>query len=188
VFTYCDRLIDAGETDGAIRAWNALCWKKLHGYAPLAPVRGVSLTNGDFLFPPVGHGFDWRSPAVPGVALGHGASGIEIIFDGHQPESCELLAQYVPLVPARKYRLRFRHHTDGIRPGSGLHWRIQGARGQDIPLGAADLASFEESEGAVRFTAPDPIARLAVWYQRAPGTTPIEGRLMVRAVTLESDP
>jgi hypothetical protein len=188
VFSYCDRLIDAGETDGAIRAWNALCWKKLHGYAPLAPVRGVSLTNGDFSFPPVGHGFDWRSPAVPGASLGHDASGIEITLDGHQPESCELLAQYVPLVPTRKYRLGFRYQTDGIRPGSGLRWRIRDARGQDIPSDAADLASFEESEGAVRFTARDPIARIAVWYQRTPGTTRIEGRLMLRAVTLGLDP
>jgi len=188
VFGYCDRLIEAGATDGAIRAWNALCWKKLHGYAPLAPARGVSLTNGDFSFLPVEHGFDWRSAAVPGASVGHDASGIEITFDGRQPENCELLAQYVPLVPSRKYRLGFRYQTDGIRPGSGLRWRIQNARGQDIPSDAADLASFEESKGAVRFTAPDSIARLTVWYQRAPGTTRIEGRLMVRAVTLEFDP
>jgi len=35
-----------------IRAWNALCWRTLHSYRPLAPLTSPGLTNGDFASAP----------------------------------------------------------------------------------------------------------------------------------------
>jgi len=193
VFRYCDRLIDAGDTGAAIHAWNALCWRTLRGYRPLAPEEGISLTNGDFADPPVEHGFDWRLPAVAGAAVERGGlpPRLCITFDGHQPEVCELATQFLPLVPSRKYRLRFRYQTDNIAPGSGLRWHIVNpATGEEVASDAADLASEQETGAIVRFAAPAGVslARLTLAYQRAPGTKRIEGRVELSAVSLEREP
>ncbi len=74
VLDYCDRLIAAGDAEHAIHAWNALCWRTLHSYRPLAPLTTAGLTNGDFAAAPVQHGFDWRVPAVPGVEVERGGA------------------------------------------------------------------------------------------------------------------
>jgi hypothetical protein len=69
VLQYCDRLITAGDANGAIHAWNALCWRTLHGYRPLAPQAVAALTNGNFSSVPIQHGFDWRVPEMTGVTV-----------------------------------------------------------------------------------------------------------------------
>jgi tetratricopeptide (TPR) repeat protein len=193
VVSYCDRLIETGAAGRAIHAWNALCWRTLHGYRPLQPERGISLTNGDFAAAPLSHGFDWRVPSVAGVAVERAGlpPAMRISFDGRQAEVCEPLVQYVPLVPARKYRLEFRYQTDGIQPGSGLRWHISDATtGQEIAADAADMASELENAAGVRFTVPPAVSlvRLALGYRRTPGTMRIEGRVTLSAVSLRFDP
>ena len=191
VFVYCDRLIAAGEADRAIHAWNALCWRGLQGYRPLDPDAAPSLTNGDFSAPPVQHGFDWRIPSVGGVSVERGGlpPRMWITFNGHEPETCDVLEQYLALAPSRKYRLLFRYQTDDIAAGSGLRWRIFTPATGEIASDAADLASEQETEGSVRFTAPAAgvLARLALSYRRTPGTTRIEGRIAIQSVALEAD-
>lgn len=190
VFVYCDRLIAAGDADRAIHAWNALCWRGLHGYRPLDPEVTPALTNGDFSVPPVQHGFDWRMPAVAGVTVERGGlpPRLWITLDGHEPETCDLLEQYIALAPLCKYRLRFRYQTDDIAAGSGLRWHISTPAGGENPSDAADLTSEQETEGTVRFTAPAGVlARLALGYRRTPGTTRIEGRIAIQSASLEAD-
>src|SRR5258708_23896194 len=91
VLDYCDGLIAAGDAEHAVHAWNALCWRALHSYRPLAPLTAVGLTNGDFAAAPLPHGFDWRMPAVPGVEVEPGGRPppLRIPFDGHEPGHCE---------------------------------------------------------------------------------------------------
>ena len=190
VFVYCDRLIAAGEADRAIHAWNALCWRGLQGYRPLDPEAAPSLTNGDFSAPPIPHGFDWRIPAIGGVTIERGGlpPRLWITLNGHEPETCDLLEQYLALAPSRKYRLRFRYQTDDIAVGSGLRWRISTPAGDEFTSDATDLASEQETEGSVRFTAPSSVlARLALSYRRTTGTTRIEGRVAIQSVSLEAD-
>jgi len=191
IFSYCDRLIAAGDSDRAMHAWNALCWRTLR--QPLAPQRGISLTNGGFVSAPVEHGFDWRLPAAEGVSIERGGlpPRLWITLDGREPEVCDLVTQFVPLEPSRKYRLGFRYQTDGIANQSGLRWRItDAATGVEIPSDSDDLSSEQETERAIRFIAPAgvPLARLALVYRRAPGTVRIEGRVALGAVSLGFEP
>ncbi len=61
------------------------------------------LLNPDFGPPRVGHGFDWRlaqNPGVTHVSLDTPPAH-RILFSGKQPESCELLRQYVGIRPGR---------------------------------------------------------------------------------------
>jgi tetratricopeptide (TPR) repeat protein len=192
VYEYCDRLITAGDACGALDAWNALCWRTLRGYRALAPKAGASLTNGDFANAPVEHGFDWRMPAAEGVTVERGGlpPRLWITLDGREPEACDLLQQVLAVAPARKYRLRFRYQTDGIGAPSGLRWRVSDVAGRAaIATDSGDLESEQETDGAMRFTVPAEVrlARLALVYRRAPGSTRIEGRVSLSAVSLEFD-
>ena len=191
VFLYCDQLIAAGDSDGGIHVWNALCWRRLQNYRPIEPGISAALTNGNFSSPPLQHGFDWRIPEVAGVAVERGGlpPRLWITLNGHEPENCDLLEQFVALAPARKYRLRFRYQADDIAAGSGLRWRISTSRGEEIASDGADLASEQQAEGTVRFTVPPgvPLARLALSYRRTPGATRIEGGVALESVSLEFD-
>lgn len=193
VFEYCDRLIAEGDAERAIHAWNALCWRTLHGYRPLAPEAGVSLSHADFAVEPVEHGFDWRMPANEGVTVERGGipARLWITLDGHEPEACDLVEQVAAVVPWRAYRLRFRYQTDGLAAPSGVRWRLTDAATHDeIASDAADLASEPEVAGVVRFRVPSGVhlVQLALAYRRVPGTVRIEGRVSVSTIELELEP
>jgi len=192
VFEYCDRLIAAGDGRGALDAWNALCRRRLRGYRPLAPEAGVSLTNGDFANAPVEHGFDWSMPAAKGVTVERGGipPRLWITLDGREPEACDLLQQVLAVAPARNYLLRFRYQTDGLATPSGLRWRVSDVAGRaEIATDAGDLESEQEADGAMRFMVPPDVrlARLALVYRPAAGSTRIEGRVSLAAISLEFD-
>jgi hypothetical protein len=192
VYEYCDRLIAEGDAERAIHAWNALCWRTLRGYRPLAPEAGVSLTNADFSAAPVEHGFDWRMPAVEGVTVERAGlpPRLRVTLDGHEPEICDLAAQVIAVAPARKYRLRFRYQTDGLTPPSGVRWRLMDVAGHtEFESDAADLASEQDAAATVRFRIPADVrlVRLVLAYRRTPGTVRIEGRVAVSAIALEFD-
>jgi tetratricopeptide (TPR) repeat protein len=192
VFEYCDRLIAEGDAERAIHAWNALCWRTLHGYKPLEPDAGISLTNADFSVEPVEHGFDWRITQNDGVTVERGGlpPRLWITLDGHEPEICDVVEQVLALAPGHKYRLRFRYQTDGIAMHSGVRWRLTDVTGRtEIATDAADLSNELETEAAIRFSAPAGVrlARLVLAYRRTPGTVRIEGRVSVSDVALEFD-
>jgi hypothetical protein len=191
MFLYCDQLLAAGDAEGGIHAWNALCWRRLQRYRPIEPESSAALTNGNFSSPPLQHGFDWRIPAVAGVVVERAGlpPRLWITLDGHEPETCDVLEQFLALAPSRKYRLRFRYQTDDIGAGSGLRWHISTPRGEEIPSEGADLASEQQADGTVRFTVPPGVqlARLALSYRRTPGTTRIEGRVALESAALEFD-
>jgi hypothetical protein len=192
VYLYCDRLIAEGDAERAIHAWNALCWRTLRGYRPLAPDAGVSLTNGDFSAKPVEHGFDWRMTATEGVTAERAGlpPRLWITLDGHEPEVCDLAEQALAVSPGRKYRLRFRYQTDGLAAASGVRWRLMDIAGHtEIESDAVDLSSKQEAAATVRFQIPAEVGlvRLVLAYRRTPGTVRIEGRVAVADLALEFD-
>jgi len=181
LLAYCDRLLGAGRAEPALRVWNGLTGKRLIGFAPLAPDGGAVLTNGDFSAPPLGRGFDWRLAPLEGVAAARAKSPPAMRFStsGRQPADCELMSQFLPLQAGQSYRLSYRYRTAGIAAGSGLGWQVAGAS-------SAPLASQEWKEEAVEFAAPaGGLARLALVYHRAPGTTRIEGTLWISQVKVD---
>jgi tetratricopeptide (TPR) repeat protein len=192
VYEYCDRLIAEGDAERAIHAWNALCWRTLRGYQPLAPDTGVSLTNGNFSAAPVEHGFDWRMAAAEGVTVERAGSPprLWITLDGHEPEACDPAAQVLPVAPGQRYRLRFRYQTDGLAAASGVRWRLTDVAGHaELESDAADLASEQNAAATVHFRVPADVrlVRLVLAYRRTSGTVRIEGRVAVSDLVLEFD-
>jgi tetratricopeptide (TPR) repeat protein len=184
LLAYCDRLLEAGRFEPAVRTWNALASRGLIGLSPLEPEAGRVLTNGEFSAPPRGRGFDWRFHRVEGVSITHTSepAGVRLAFSGRQPEDCELATQFLPLRPGSAYRLSYRYRTAGAPEPSGLEWHISGAR--SAPLSSEDWRAatldFVAAAGAV--------PRLALRYRRAAGTTRIEGALWISQVRLEPRP
>jgi hypothetical protein len=177
---YCDRVVEQGLVAPALALWNALCDRKLAPYAPLALEKGISLTNGDFTAIPLGRGFDWHVASLEEITVVRPGppAGLTLSFFGKQPERCELLWQYVPLLPRRIYQLRFRYQTVGMVPTSGIRWRV-------LDAATPQLASSEWREAELSFDSGDrSLARLVLSYERPPGTTRLEGSFVLGKVTL----
>ena len=84
-------------------------WKQL-GHRQTALI-----TNGDFATEPSGHGFDWRLAHPPGVTDIALPGAHRIVFSGKQPESCELLRQFVVLEPGQEVFAALGSANAGIR-------------------------------------------------------------------------
>lgn len=166
---YCDRLLETGAEDRALRVWNALCRR---GRIPYRELDGSSLTNGDFFNPPLEHGFDWRTAFVSSRRPGD----LRIEFDGEQPENCDVLTQKIPVLANRRYTLRFRYRTDYIPPDSGLHWQVNEP--------SADLSSDRETEGSFDFSTSARLITLKLSYHRPPGKVRLRGAILLRYVAL----
>ena len=189
----CDRLLATGDGAGALPVWNALSARRLIPCGVLSPQQGRSLSNGGFSSPPTARGFDWRPARVDGVSISRTIAdpSLRVAFSGRQPELCEVLWQYLPLVPSTRYRLAFECRTSGIQAGAGLRWRVAGAlEGGGTWAESADLGGEHWSSGGVSFqTPPHPaLARLALLYERRPGTTRIQGAAWLRGLKLGFGP
>jgi len=171
VLNYCDRLIDRRSISPAVAIWNKLCARKLVPFEPLDPDRGLALTNGNFQFVPLQQGFDWRTTQDPEIAVTRAQSPPELRFhlSGKQPEHCELLSQFVPLSAGRKYTFRFEYKTSI----SGLSW--------GGPMSATDDWKRQE----VSLSSP---GRLALLYDRPPGSTRAEGEIWLRNTSIALAP
>jgi tetratricopeptide (TPR) repeat protein len=200
LMTACDRMVEDARPGQALAIWNQLA---AHGRIPfetLDPAQGRSLTNGEFAIAPTSRGFDWRLPGVEGVSSSREENrpGLRLTFSGRQPESCEALVQYLPVLEKEIFELRFVYQTSGIPAGSGLSWRLTDVNGGgSLVLGKAGedgkgvgdvtgLSAEVEARGKLAFVAPAGcrFVRLALTYQRATGTTRIEGYIILRRMAL----
>jgi hypothetical protein len=191
---YCERLLQKGQDRPSLRFWNTLCLRHQIDRQPLQPGCGVSLTNGDFSALPLQVAFDWRLQHAEGIAFSVPAGppgGLRASFSGRQPEAGRVLEQVLPLLPARRYRLRFRYRTEGIAAGSGLRWEVARlSGGGECSASSADLSGEDWKQEEFDFTTPPDkgLARLALSYRRASGTTRIEGSVWLRTVSLDFAP
>ncbi len=190
LYLLCDTLLQKNRGADAVRVWNALSEHHLIAYAKLDPSSGHSLTNGDFSVDPSGHGFDWKFARPADIYERYSSTTRSLRFDinGDEPENCELIGEALVLLPARRYRLRFRYETTDINGTPGLHWSIYNAA---THLEVANLGpisgSAEEAQGGGEFAAPkdSDSVRLALRYDRPPGSTRPKGSLKIASVALE---
>jgi hypothetical protein len=137
---------------------------------------------------PMSQGFDWRLPSVAGVttSLEERPAGLRISFSSRQPENCDVLTQFLPVMESSNYELRFLYRTAGIAPETGLGWRITDLNGAKILAQGESLASESERDGRLPFrtSACGRLVRLKLTYQRALGTTRIEGFIVLRKLRL----
>jgi hypothetical protein len=115
---------------------------------------------------------------------------LSVHLSGNQAPSCELAAQVVLAEGGRRYRVRYLYRTRNIGPGTGLGWRVGSLTGAPPWYGRSkDLASEDWREEEFTFDLPagQQAAKLVLVYQRAAGTTRIEGTLELRWVRLAAD-
>jgi hypothetical protein len=182
-----DALLQSNRVAQALHIWNGLVDAHAVPFGRLA-AEGTVLTNGDFTTQPTSQGFDWRLPDVDGlsVASEENPAGLRVTFSGRQPEQCEPIFQYVPVREHTEYRLRYAFRTSGIRAGSGLHWRITDMNRRTLESGES-LSSEADAQSEVSFVTPADCQaiRLSLAYERAPGTTRIDGFLILRQVEIK---
>ena len=189
-----DHLLRLGRFPAAITIWNSLCNMGLLQYTPLRPGTEAVLTNFNFSFPALGHGFDWLVPTTTGVFVTQmpPPEGWKISLSGDQPEQCEIISQYLPLEIGRRYRLTYRYRsapsslTMGT-PDSGIRWRLHTALGRTEIAESDPLTSNETSEDSFSFTLPNNSsgARLTLAYERASGTMRTEATITLEQLRIE---
>lgn len=183
----CDRLLETNRVGQAAEIWNSLADQ---GSVPFRTPAGEGeqlIANDSFRVPPSSQGFDWRLPVVAGVSASLDESrGLRVTLSGREPEDCELLLQLVPVRPKMAYQLRFRYRTQDIATGAGLEWQLTDVK-SGVVLGEGSIpASEQDTEGGGWFeTAGASLARLALRYHRALGTTRSEGSLILQNVKLK---
>jgi hypothetical protein len=159
LYAACDALLDAGSGAAALDVWTALG-------GPLV----------DFDAPRIGHGFDWQPVSAPGIT--HVAN--RIVLSGQQPESCELLRQFLHLRPGQPYVLRWEARTSGFPAQTGLEWRVADH--------SAVVASHEDWQpGEFKFISSGEWPALSLHYQRPTGEPRAEGYVDLRHVTLTTN-
>jgi hypothetical protein len=164
----CDRFIDAGRPEPALRLWNRMAAERL---VPGGPPE----QDG-------GRGFDWRIPPVEGVETARfpGGGGLRFSFSGRQPEDCWLMLQDVLLASTRRWRLAFEYRTEDMAPETGVRWRIAGTEWQAPASETWTRASFDFDSPTTGGVAP-----LVLVYRRAPGTVRMDGSFWLRHVRIE---
>jgi hypothetical protein len=166
--TACDLLIDAGKFIEARDLWRQM------GHA-----RTGLIGNGDFAAEPSGHGFDWRPSPAEGVTEVPLPGSYRIRFSGRQPESSELLRQFVVLQPGKMYSLRWEARTQGFGSPSGIQWTVG-------PAHAAIESTQGWSAGNMDFDFKSEAALIPITlvYHRPTGQARAEGSVEIRAVSL----
>ncbi|MFT3755269.1 MAG: tetratricopeptide repeat protein [Pseudoxanthomonas sp.] len=111
---WIESLLRRGDWSQAYARWSAT----LPEGSRLSPV-----FNGDFTRRPSGTGFDWRTPATPGVAVEFSPlEGARIAYRGRRIDHGGL-EQWLLLAPGR-YTLKVSMKQDGLRSDRGLEWVV----------------------------------------------------------------
>ena len=181
VFTVVDRLITAGEPIAALALWQELVhqgWVVADATIP---------NNADFARDPLPIGFDWAVASYSGLRSILGPSGLETEFLGVQPEDCSIAEQTLVLTPGN-YTAKYSYFTADILPATGIRWQIIDAESGAVIANSPDLSSNALTHSAFEFSvAPgSSLLRLRLSYHRAPGTTRIEGTLVVQSIQIEA--
>lgn len=187
LLSICDRLLEGGRIQEAMDIWNGLAETHRISFGTRQVATPPLLTNETFAVEPISRGFDWRLPGVDGISVAReNPAGLRLTFSGSQPEYAELLVQYVPIQENQEYKLRFLYRTSGIASDTGLQWHITDMRDAASLSEGRSLSSEDETEGRLSFTTPVGcrLIRLALEYRRNPGTTRINGFLVLRSVAL----
>jgi hypothetical protein len=179
---YCDKAVPKN-SDAAVAVWNLLAGRKLITGRVLNPARGIIINNRDFVLVAAPRVFDWQIPPVDGVYVSQEGDGhgIRLHFDGNEPDNAVVLTQTVPVIEGNDYRIVFEYSSSG-RPFLGLRWEV--LTGGKMIAASPEMDSAKEvAPGQIAFRAETPSARLALHYQRPPGSLRAEGIITIRKLT-----
>lgn len=183
-----DWLIAQRQGTAALNIWNRLAEQHRIPFHAIHPNSKPTVTNADFIHSPTSIGFDWHLASAPGITATQDNSlgGLRLEFSSDQPESVEILTQALAVQPNAVYRFLFDYATSGIAPGTGLTWRVTDLRTGNVLATSESLSADTGAVGHLDFTVPENsrFVRLSLVYQRALGTTRIEGTLVLHKTGL----
>jgi tetratricopeptide (TPR) repeat protein len=187
---YCDRLLGRAREcpeclDQAVALWNRLADRQLMSQGRVDPAN--SPVNSHLSKPLLGRGFDWRTEAK-GISIRHGPLP-KVQFSGSQPEDCEVLWQYIPVEPHRRFEIVFRYRATDTPAMDALAWRVYEApNGPDLAeMAAHDLADGDWRTQRMRFQSGSGtrLVKLALVHRRRVGSTRARGDLSWGALSLK---
>jgi hypothetical protein len=186
---YCDALLAARQVSPALQVWNALAARRIIPYPALEPQTGASLTNGALAAAPILRGFDWRPVGVEGAALSFDTVSREmsLALSGKQPESCDFVEQYLPVLSNTKYHFRYRYRTQDLAAETGLVWSLVDGR-TVAELGAGAVRASEGwNEQTIKLStgSGSDLLRVLLRYRRPHGSMRAEGSVVFTRFTLE---
>lgn len=178
-----DELLPLGNGEPAKAIWTALIakhWVVADAGAP---------NNPNFARKPLPVRFDWTIPSSPSVQSVPGPAGLETEFSGLEPDRCAIAEQSVVLLPGR-YEMDYSYRTQGIAPGTGLQWQITASDAGRPLAESADLSSSVLTYSKMIFSIPRGMSpvNLDLIYQRAVGTPPVSGSLVLSSVQIHALP
>ena len=174
VLALTSRLIDAGDANGAAGLWRQLesrQWIVADSELP---------RNGKFARQPLTVEFDWNLPSYDGLHSWPGPAGLEVEFNGKQPERCLIAEQVLPSEPG-EHEMRFGYRTKDVKPATGLRWlAIEAATGLELGHSGELLSeAFKEDTVRWRVLSGGALTRLRLEYERPIGSPRISGLLVV---------
>lgn len=129
-FPYLDALIQHCDVNRLNEAWAALCGRFPREVC-VRETKPNLITNGDFAFPPLNGGLDWRVMPVAGAAVSedptnrmYGSKSLRIDFDGTQNLEYGHVLQYVPVTPNSDFTFSAYMRAQGITTDSGPRFQV----------------------------------------------------------------
>jgi tetratricopeptide (TPR) repeat protein len=183
LFSAINQLIADQDGQSAKAVWGAMIAKHW-----VVAEQGLP-DNPNFNREPLPVGFDWALPSSTGIQSVPGPSGLETEFSGLEPEQCTIAEQAVVLGPGN-YQMDYSYRTVGIPPGSGLQWQVVAGGAGKVLARSSDLSSESPTRARLTFSLPAAVslADLRLVYQRALGTVPISGSLVISSVHIHPLP
>lgn len=129
-FPYFDALIRQGQVDAASDLWRRLS-DRFPAQVPARISRRNLVTNGDFDFPILNGGFDWRVIPTAGATVrivpadkSHPRGLLRIDFDGTQNLDYGAVLQFVQVQPRTRYEFSAEVRENAITTDSGPRFQI----------------------------------------------------------------
>jgi hypothetical protein len=116
---------------------------------------------------------------------------MSLSLSGKQPESCDFVEQYLPVLPSAKYQFRYRYRTQDLAADTGLAWSFVDARTvAQLAAGAVPASPGAWNEQTFTFStgSESDLLRLLLRYRRPPGSMRAEGSVVFTHLTLERAP
>lgn len=178
-----DTMLGAGFGSQALQIWSELSFARWISFP--TPTTQHPLTNGDFsrLY---GHGFDWFLLNPAGVSLAYvaGVKEIDVEWTGDEEEACQLLLQWIPLGPARRYRLEWEQESSDLANPAGVSWHIHAS---SFDLQSPDLVAGDGAGWQFKTPGSAGTAMLILEYRRPLGQTKARGTMRLQRVSLQPD-
>jgi tetratricopeptide (TPR) repeat protein len=183
LYSLIDQLIEANDSADADSLWKQLIHERW------IPDDGDLPYNHAFARDPLPSHFDWRFSAFPGLHSWPGSSGLMTEFTGDEPENCPIAEETISLSPG-KYRLESSYRTEGIAANSGIHWQITEPGTEAVIASTPSLSGDAPGSVSVPFTIGpgQSLLHLQLVYERALGTSRVQGTLVVPSVRIQPLP